>query len=46
MVIILVELQFDAWLDAPAGESMEFMRQFPAEHLVAEPAGRARDLMS
>lgn len=37
MVVILHESQFDAWLDAPAAESMEFMRQFPAEQLVGVP---------
>jgi len=35
MVVILAEDQFDDWLKAPAGKSMDFMRQYPAERLVA-----------
>ena len=43
MVVILAEDQFDDWLKAPAGKSMDFMRQYPAERLIAngEP-GRGR----
>jgi len=39
MVVILPPAQYEAWLDAPAQRSMEFMNQFPAERLamVAEP---------
>ena len=35
MVVILGEDQYDDWLNAPAGKSMDFMRQYPAEELVA-----------
>ena len=35
---------FDAWLNAPASESMEFMRQFPAEHLVGIPVASGKAL--
>ena len=38
MVVILHEHQYDAWLDAPAERSMDFMQQYPAELLVATPA--------
>ena len=43
MVVILDEDQYDEWLKALAGRSMSFMRQYPAEWLVAngEP-GRGR----
>lgn len=43
MVVILAEDQYDEWLQAPAGKSMDFMRQYPAQRLVAngEP-GRGR----
>lgn len=43
MVVILAEDQYDEWLQAPAGKSMDFMRQYLAERLVAngEP-GRGR----
>ncbi len=44
MVVILDEAHFDAWLDAPASESMEFMRQFPAEHLVGIPTASGKAL--
>jgi len=39
MVVILHIDQYDAWLEAPATKSMEFMRQFPAHLLraTAEP---------
>ncbi len=37
MVVILHPDQFDAWLEAPAERSMEFMRQFPAHLLIATP---------
>lgn len=36
MVVILDEVAYDAWLAAPAAESREFLRPFPAENLVAE----------
>ena len=35
MVVILNKDSYGAWLDAPASKSMEFMRQFPADHLTA-----------
>ena len=37
MVVILPDDAIDAWLDAPVERSMDFMRQFPAERLVATP---------
>lgn len=50
MVVILPPDQFDAWLDAPAERSMDFMRQFPAHLLfaTAEPERgkrKKRDLL-
>jgi putative SOS response-associated peptidase YedK len=36
MVVILNEAAYDAWLQAPASESRDFLRQFPADNLVAE----------
>lgn len=33
MVVILPAGLYDDWLDAPANESMEFMRQYPADRL-------------
>lgn len=38
MVVILNDEDYDAWLSAPVERSMEFMRQYPAEKLVAVPA--------
>lgn len=35
MVVILHEDQYDAWLEAPASASMDFMRQYPASLLMA-----------
>ena len=37
MVVILPDDAIEAWLDAPVDRSMDFMRQFPAERLVAMP---------
>ncbi len=37
MVVILPEGAYAAWLDASPERSMEFMRQYPAERLVATP---------
>ena len=37
MVVILHADQYDAWLEAPAASSMEFMRQFPAHFLISTP---------
>lgn len=36
MIVILREEDYDAWLDAPADRSMEFMRQCPPDALVAD----------
>jgi len=36
MIVILREEDYDAWLDAPADRSMEFMRQCPPETLIAD----------
>ena len=36
MVVILNEDAYDAWLQAPASVSRDFLRQFPADNLVAE----------
>lgn len=40
MVVILNEDSYDAWLDAPASTSMEFMQQYPAERLIVAGAGQ------
>ena len=37
MVVILPEGLYEAWLDAPAANSSEFMRQYPADRLTATP---------
>ncbi len=37
MVVILPENQHDAWLDATAAKSMDFLQPYPAESLTAEP---------
>lgn len=37
MVVILPEGLYEAWLDAPASESRDFMRQYPADFLTATP---------
>jgi len=38
MVVILNENDYDAWLQAPAADSRDFLRQFPADNLVgAQP---------
>ena len=37
MVVILPDGLYEAWLDAPAANSMDFMRQYPAERLLAMP---------
>lgn len=36
MVVILEEEEYDAWLDCTPERAMGFMRQFPAERLVAD----------
>lgn len=36
MVVILNEGDYDAWLQTPAVDSRDFLRQFPAESLVAQ----------
>lgn len=35
MVVILPEDQYDDWLGAPAARSMDFIRQYPAQLLMA-----------
>ena len=35
MVVILPEDQYDAWLEAKPGESMDFMKAYPAEAMMA-----------
>lgn len=37
MVAILLEGLYEAWLDAPAAESLDFLRQYPADQLTATP---------
>ena len=37
MVVILPEEAYAAWLDAPAEQSVEFLRPYPAEQLLAVP---------
>ena len=41
MVVVLDESRFDDWLSAPADESREFLRPYPAERLTAR-AGSVR----
>lgn len=38
MVVILGEHQYDEWLNAPAGNATAFLRQFPAQSLMASAA--------
>lgn len=40
MIVVPPRPQWEAWLDAPAQRSMDFMNQYPAERLVATPAPR------
>lgn len=40
MIVILPEAAYDAWLQAPAANSRDFLRPFPAEALVAEQPQR------
>jgi putative SOS response-associated peptidase YedK len=35
MVVVLYEHDYDAWLTAPAQDSRDFLKQYPAEELVA-----------
>ena len=37
MVVILSEEAYAAWLDAPAAQSMDFLRPYPADQLLAVP---------
>jgi len=37
MVVILPAGLYNDWLDAPAGDSMEFMRQYPADRMSVQP---------
>jgi putative SOS response-associated peptidase YedK len=36
MVVILPEASYTDWLTAPASQNMEFLRQYPADRMVAE----------
>ena len=38
MVVILPTGEYDDWLNAPTGRTNEFLRQYPADSLVAVPA--------
>ncbi|MCU0775490.1 MAG: SOS response-associated peptidase [Ideonella sp.] len=38
MVVVLDEADYDAWLDSPVERQRDFLRQYPSEGLVAEPA--------
>jgi putative SOS response-associated peptidase YedK len=38
MIVVLPESEYAAWLDAPASDSMDFMRAYAAEELLAAPA--------
>ncbi len=40
MVVVLDEDAYADWLSAPAERSMEFLRQYPAERLVATPEAK------
>jgi putative SOS response-associated peptidase YedK len=40
MVVILDPAEYDAWLDAPLDRVRSFLRQYPAELMVSEPAPR------
>lgn len=40
MIVILPESEYDAWLQAPAADSRDFLRPFPAEAMVAEQPQR------
>jgi putative SOS response-associated peptidase YedK len=42
----LQEGLYEAWLDAPAANSHDFMRQFPADRLVATPEPMAAKVRS
>ena len=35
MVVILPEVSYDDWLTAPVAKSMELLRQYPADRMVA-----------
>lgn len=38
MVVILPESHYDDWLQASAANSRDYLRQFPADELVAQQA--------
>jgi putative SOS response-associated peptidase YedK len=49
MVVILPEAAYAAWLDAPAEQSVEFLRPYPAEQLLVVPEPKTKpvpDLLS
>jgi putative SOS response-associated peptidase YedK len=37
MIVVLPESQYQEWLEAPAAASMEYLRQYPADKLLATP---------
>ena len=37
IIVILPESQYAAWLNAPVGASMDFIRHYPADKMVATP---------
>ena len=46
MVVILPAAQYEEWLDAPPARSMEFLRQYAAEQLLATPESVRRKAAS
>jgi putative SOS response-associated peptidase YedK len=38
MIVVLPERRYADWLDAPVSESMDFMRAYPADQILAVPA--------
>jgi len=44
MVVVLPEERYGDWLQAEAGEALEFLRMFPAEMLVTQSATAHRQL--
>jgi hypothetical protein len=37
MVVVLPEVQYEEWFDAPVERSMAFMNQYPAERMAMAP---------
>lgn len=44
MVVVLPDAAYGDWLNASAGETMDFMRAFPAGQLTAVAASRQKGL--